>query len=288
MEAPASDHRTSVVTVSYWSGDPLRHMLGSLPPGTKTVIVNNAPEDALECLDGFDSPGPVTLINNAENTGFGAACNRGAQQVDSEFILFLNPDAVLTPGSMEALEEAADSFPNAVAFNPAMTDARGRPLFKRGSVLLPRRARRPRGGPSETTTVPVLNGAALFVRKSAFDAVGGFDERIFLYHEDDDLSLRLAEEVGDLMFVRQAQVTHQGGHSTARTPETAAFKAYHMGQSRVYAACKHRVPLARSRALLSALLQMLSPATFLSKRKRAKHRAFLTGVSTAIFKGTER
>ena len=285
MDACPSNPRTSVVTVSYWSGAHLRSMLSSLPCGTKTVIVNNAPEDTLDCLDGFESPGPVSLIKNAENAGFGAACNRGAHQIKSEFILFLNPDAELKKGCIEELERAADMFPAAVAFNPALSDDRGRPLFKRGSVLLPRNMRRPRGWPSETTKVPVLNGAAFFVRKFAFDQVGGFDDKIFLYHEDDDLSLRLAEQVGALMFVRHAEATHQAGHSTPRTAETAALKAYHMGRSRVYAARKHKVPFARTRAFLWALLQLLSPETLISRRRRAKQMAFLNGVSSVIFRG---
>ncbi|MEM6578914.1 MAG: glycosyltransferase family 2 protein, partial [Pseudomonadota bacterium] len=149
----------------------------------------------------------------------------------------------------------------------------------------PRSAYLARGWPEDTVKVPVLNGAAFFVRKAAFDSVGGFDERIFLYHEDDDLSLRLAQGVGDLMFVRTAEVTHQAGHSTVRSPETAALKAYHMGRSRVYATRKHEQPFAGTQAVLSALLQAINPVNLLSARKRSKQIAFLKGVLSAIREG---
>jgi GT2 family glycosyltransferase len=125
--------------------------------------------------------------------------------------------------------------------------------------------------------VPLLNGAAIFVRRDYFHDVGGFDEAIFLYHEDDDLSLRLRAAHGPLRHVHAASVTHAEGHSTVRSPATAAFKAYHMAQSAVYAMQKHGQQNAQLRIRLFALAQMLSPFTVLSRRKRAKNLGFLKG-----------
>jgi hypothetical protein len=83
------------------------------------------------------------------------------------------------------------------------------------------------------------------------------------------------------MFIRDAGVRHQEGRSTVRSAETAAFKAWHMGRSRVYAMRKHGIPLARTRAIASAVLQLLSPAAWFSRRRLAKQRAFLRGVLSA-------
>ena len=112
----------------------------------------------------------------------------------------------------------------------------------------------------------MLTGAALFVRRSDFEAVGGFDPAIFLYHEDDDLSRRLRAERGPIMFIRGAEVRHLSGHSTSRNPQTAAFKAWHMGRSRVYASRKHGRLLPFTSATVSALIQLLSPVTWSSRR----------------------
>ena len=54
-----------------------------------------------------------------------------------------------------------------------------------------------------------MGGAAIFLKKENFKKVGGFDEEIFLYHEDDDLSLRLKNEVGSLMYCPQAKIFHR-------------------------------------------------------------------------------
>ncbi len=273
--------RVTVIAVCYNSMAVLPAMLASIPAETPVVIVDNASTDGAALGQAVAARG-AKLIRNAENRGFGAACNQGAALAETEFLLFLNPDATLAPGALEALVAAAARHPNAVAMNPRIEEANGRPYFKRGSVLLPRSAWLDRGWPEADREVPVLSGAALFVRRADFAAVGGFDPAIFLYHEDDDLSLRLNAERGPLLFVREALARHQGGHSSVRSPKVAAFKARHMGRSRVYATRKHGRRWAGGRALASALRQLVSPLVLLSKRKRAKQLGFLIGILSAL------
>jgi GT2 family glycosyltransferase len=261
-------------------------MLASVPRGSTAIVVDNASREAAALADLAQAHG-AHLIRNDDNRGFGPACNIGAAKARTEFVLFLNPDARLGDGALEALVAAADAHPEAAAFNPAITDGKGRPYFKRGSVLLPASARLPAGWPAADREVPVLTGAAFFVRRAAFEAVGGFDPVIFLYHEDDDLALRLKTQVGPLMFVHGARVTHDAGNSTVRSPASAAFKAFHMGRSRVYAARKHHLPGAGRKALVSALVQLASPLTLLSARKRAKQLAFLRGVLDGLRRPTD-
>ncbi|WP_245770656.1 glycosyltransferase family 2 protein [Roseovarius azorensis] len=267
--------------MTYNSHNILPGMLASLPHGADcTVIDNNSTDHAalLNVVRQYDA----RLIRNNKNVGFGTACNIGAAHTETEFFLFLNPDARLEAGALEALVIAADTHRDAVAFNPAISGTNGRPYFKRGSVLLPKREKLPSGWPETDCRVPVLSGAALFVRRTAFEAVGGFDPAIFLYHEDDDLALRLRTQCGPLMFVRAARVMHDAGNSTTRSSQLAAFKAFHMGQSRIYALRKHKRTGAERKALISAFWQRVSPVALISARKRAKQTAFLRGVLGAM------
>lgn len=279
--APKPEHRVTVVTVAYNSLAVLPGMLASIPDGADCVIVDNASDDHATLAKLATKHG-AELIRNEDNRGFGTACNIGAARARTEFMLFLNPDARLQDGAIAALVDCADTNPDAVAFNPAISEANGKPYFKRGSVLLPKSRKLPPGWPTRDRDVPVLTGAAFFVRRAAFEAVGGFDPEIFLYHEDDDLALRLRAHCGALMFVRAARVMHDAGNSTVRSPKSAAFKAFHMGRSRVYATRKHHLPGAGRKALISAIGQLVSPLNVLSKRKRAKQMAFLRGVLTAL------
>lgn len=252
-------------------------MLASVPAGTPVVLVDNASSDRT-VLARLAQDATASVIRNDINRGFGAACNQGAAVAATEFLLFLNPDAALTPGALAAMEAAMDRHGGASAINPRILGQGGRPYFKHRSVLLPRRAHLQRGWPETDRQVPVLSGAALMVRKEAFEAVDGFDTRIFMYHEDDDLSIRLAETCGPLMAVTDAVVQHLEGRSTERSPESAALKAYAMGRSRVYAMRRHGRPLAFLRSLLVAVMQVSNPVTWRSRRSRAKAAAFLRGV----------
>ncbi len=265
-----------IVTVAYNSASVIGDMLASVPDSVQVVIVDNASTDADVLHTLADSHG-AQVITNESNRGFGAACNAGAAVGDSVYLFFLNPDAQMQPGTLDTLLAAARSHPHACAFSPRVLDRRGKPAFRHRSRLLAKSAHWTGPVPKADAEVPLLNGAAIFVARDKFTTVGGFDERIFLYHEDDDLSLRLKAQFGPIRHVQDAVVTHAEGHSTARTPATAAFKARHMAQSAIYAMRKHDRPFARTRIVVRALTQMLSPLNLFSARKRAKNMGFLRG-----------
>jgi N-acetylglucosaminyl-diphospho-decaprenol L-rhamnosyltransferase len=277
VEAPASTDLSSVtiVSVTFNSASIVSQLVSSIPRGVQVVLVDNGSRD-IEQLKALENEA-VTVIANHRNLGFGVACNIGARHAKTEYVFFVNPDARLSEQTVSALLDAAQRYPQASAFNPAILESNGRHYFKRSSTLLPRSHYMPRGWPARDSEVSVLSGAAIFVKRSIFEEIGGFDDQIFLYHEDDDLSLRL-RGVGPLMFIRGAVLTHIGGAGSARSPQVAALKAWHMGRSRVYTLRKHGFALPWWRSLGLALWQLLSPLVWFSARKRAKQLALLKGV----------
>ena len=136
----------------------------------------------------------------------------------------------------------------------------------------------------EDQQIATLHGSCILVARELFERVGGFDPGIFLYHEDDDLALRLAKH-GPLMQSRAAIVQHLQGRSSARSPENARFKAYHMARSRAYAYAKHGHTTAARDTLRQGLWGLLSPLNLLSSRKRAKAAGFLRGALSAMKDG---
>lgn len=273
--------RVSIVTVTYNSSRVLPDMLASTPTDTPVILVDNASNDRTALRELADRP-KVTLIECPVNIGFGPACNRGAEGVETEFLLFLNPDTRLAPDALDQLIAAADAHPEAVAFNPRFEDDAGHPAFKRSCHLLPRRRWMPKGTPDRDRTLIVLSGAALMVRRSAFEAIGGFDPAIFLFFEDDDLSLRLSR-LGSLRLVRAALVTHSGGAGSAPDPRIEAFKSWHFGWSRIYASRKHGRTGAYAKTLVRAIPRCLSPLALLSPGARAERWGYLCGVTAAQF-----
>ena len=270
--------RVGIVSVCYNSMSVLPSMLDSVPKNTPIVLVSNAGEKDDSPLTELATYYNANLIVNKTNKGFGVACNQGADVLNTELLLFINPDAVLRPKALDELLKAVDSFPEAVAFNPRIISSSGKAFFKRNSHLLPRSKKMARGWPKTDCEVSILSGAAFLVKRTIFKKSGGFDPEIFLYHEDDDLALRLSNEFGKLYFVYDALVMHMEGQSSERSPDIAALKAWHMGRSRVYATRKHNRPMPFARALFSALMQVFSLQVLFSSRKRAKHIAYLQGV----------
>ncbi|MEQ3709055.1 glycosyltransferase, partial [Tateyamaria sp.] len=111
----------TIITVSYNSMAVLPAMLKSVPKGTPVVVVDNASSDT-DPLKALTDEYGATLQLNEGNVGFGPACNQGAAKAETEFLLFLNPDAELQDGALDALLEAAKTYPDASGFNPRILD----------------------------------------------------------------------------------------------------------------------------------------------------------------------
>ncbi|MFK0337586.1 glycosyltransferase family 2 protein [Agrobacterium sp. 16-172Ci] len=272
----------TVISVCYRSEDVVREMIASVPELTPVILVDNGGNSRLH---NFPENRNIRVIKLDKNEGFGRGCNAGAQAATTPWLLFLNPDARLTKGAIEALLIAAERYPAASAFNPRIANSDSTPYFKRRSWLLTRRQYMPRGWPAQDGPVFTLSGAAIFVSRAIFDDSKGFDPNIFLYHEDDDLSLRLAK-IGPLMFIRDALIVHTSGHSSGRSPEIARFKAYHMARSRIYTGKKHKRPFPFLSTLCQAVFLFLSPAMLFSPRRRAKALGFFQGIISTYRKAT--
>ena len=267
----------SVVSVCYKSDSVIDDMVHSIPDECPIIVIDNGNMTRFGALPTGRN---IEVFPLDENIGFGPGCNEGAKRVTTSWILFLNPDVRLNTDTIDQLVEAAKKYPLASAFNPRIMNSDGSPYFKRRSYLLPKHEYMKRGWPVDDCELPILSGAAILVSKSKFDEVGGFDPNIFLYHEDDDLSLRL-RKLGPLMFVRKASITHAGGRSSERSPEIAYFKAYHLAQSRIYVGKKHSRPYPTIFAILQVAYQLILPITYFSPRRLQKTKGYLFGILKA-------
>jgi N-acetylglucosaminyl-diphospho-decaprenol L-rhamnosyltransferase len=251
-----------VVTVTYSPGRHLDRFLASLALATDrpvTVVMadngstDGAPEQAEKRYPN------VHLLRTGSNLGYGSAVNRGAEQISdaecSEFFIVANPDVQWGPRSIDILLEAAQRWPRAGALGPLVRDpdgsvypsARHQPSLVRGgmhAVVGPfwksnpwtAAYRQDRQEPSERE-VGWLSGSCLLMRRAAFDAVGGFDERYFMYMEDVDLGDRIAQAGWQNVYVPSAEILHHKGHATGRDP--ARNLAAHHVSTYIYLADKH-------------------------------------------------
>ncbi len=227
MEASLS--RVTIVTVTWASQDAMRGFLAALPPGVATIVVDNASPDGTVAAVRAARPDAV-VVENAVNLGFGAGCNRGLDRVATEFALLANPDARLTAAAIAGLVAAAEANPEARLVAPLILDGAGRPVRSWNASQL-RRGRMPgrRDGepwPEGAFCADYASGACLLLRPA-----GGlrFDERFFLFYEDDDICLR----AGGVLVDPAIGVAHEGGRSSGGSARVTWRKAWHMAWSRL-------------------------------------------------------
>jgi GT2 family glycosyltransferase len=211
---PAPD-ALAVVIVSHDSAAHLQALL-------EAVLAQLGPHDELIVVDNASSDGSAELAERAgvdtlaepRNLGFGAGCHAGAGATSAPLLLFLNPDSRPEPGCLQALRDAAAARPDWGAWQAA--------------VLLPDGAINTDGGvvhysgigwagdcgkPASSMAatpyeIAFPSGAALVVRRSVWDELGGLEPSYFLYSEDLDLGLRMWLAGHLVGIVPSARVIH--------------------------------------------------------------------------------
>ncbi len=231
--------RVTVVVVTFNSAHCLPELGQSLSLCPHVVVVDNGSDDCCAALAPNYLP-QARVLSLPCNVGFGAANNRALAQVTTPFALLLNPDCELSPDALAALMTAADADPLAAVLAPQLTSAQGRLDV---NYRWPHLLWSSRGGAAEgPACVGFVCGAAMLCRMAAFEGVGFFDERFFLYYEDDDLCLRLFQAQRPMVVIPHIKAIHRSrGSVRGRSPWRSEYlRGYHHAQSKLIFTAKHQ------------------------------------------------
>ena len=198
------------------------------------VLVDNGSTDGSVALARRELPA-VRVVELGENLGFGRALNRAVAEVPGGPVILLNNDAVPEPRFVEAL---LDGFGNGVdSVAGVLLQERAPELIDSAGVVADTTLMgfdylhgEPAGAAASAAAPLGPTGGAALYRREAFEAAGGFDERIFLYYEDLDLALRLAGRGGRCRLAPEARALHAYSASLgAASPEKYARTGWSRG-----------------------------------------------------------
>jgi N-acetylglucosaminyl-diphospho-decaprenol L-rhamnosyltransferase len=240
VTAPA----VTAIVVNFEAGDLLTGCVQSLEAAgvDEIIVVDNASADG--SVEHLCAAGTTAeIITAPANRGYGAGINLGARHASSPVLLACNADLVVAADVLEPLltdlranpdvsavgprilTNEGDVYPSARSF-PSLAESAGhafvglfsqRNKWTRSYKHLDQDLR-PEAAAGGMTEVDWVSGACVAIRREAFNAVGGFDERYFMYLEDVDLCWRLRRAGWRIVYEPGAVVTHVQGVSTRRRP----------------------------------------------------------------------
>jgi GT2 family glycosyltransferase len=213
----------SVIVVNYNGADALAWCLEALTADTgeasaEVLVVDNASSDGSDSIaeaaaERHDS---VRLLRSPTNRGYAGAVNLGLAEARGTYVAVLNMDVVVSPGWLDPLVSFLEATPAAGAVcplivlesDPGRINAAGQDVHVTGlgfNRLLEQPRERAGAAPSQ---VSGLHGAAFLVRREDLEAIGGWDESGFLYHEDVELSWLLRLAGREIYCVPASTVSH--------------------------------------------------------------------------------
>jgi GT2 family glycosyltransferase len=248
-----------VIVVNFNAGEAVVHCIESVlaqsEPVAVTVIDNASTDGSVEAVSRLcEGRDDVRLVRNDGNPGFAPAVNQAVGSEPRNYLLILNPDCEMEPGSLSALCNALDGDPLAGLAGPMVTDAQGRParamlrrfpspwnsflsfsglwrLGQRSPAFQGVEIRVPES--AGVTVAEAVSGACMLVRKQTFLDLGGMDEAYRLHCEDLDLMYRLRQNGHRCLFVPGARVVHRQGLSSSSRPAWVHWQK-HRGMQRFF------------------------------------------------------
>jgi N-acetylglucosaminyl-diphospho-decaprenol L-rhamnosyltransferase len=258
MRKPSLD----IVIVNWNTGKQLEECIDSIKNAhcinlmlNSIVIVDNASSDDSMINLRRETTLPIKIIDNLENLGFGAACNQGARNCSSDYILFLNPDTLLYSDSLSVpisfmekpqnrtvgicsikLMGETDVQRNCARFpTPRILIGYSLGINKLFPKTIPSHLMSEFDHESSREVDQVI-GAFFLIRRQLFEELNGFDEKFFVYFEEVDLSYRAKQKGWSSFYCAEATAFHKGGGSSS---QVKALRLFYSLRSRIIYSFKH-------------------------------------------------
>jgi GT2 family glycosyltransferase len=282
----SGEPKVAIVIPTWNSAALLPRLLDSIAAQAEPIellAVDNGSEDGtVELL----AERGIAYVTRGENTGFAAAVDFGAERTAAPYVLPLNADTELAPGSVAALRAALEADPGLGGVAPRIlqTEGEGRDaeaarVYSVGQALT-RDGRAVELGAGEAQgpearrggEVFGVCGAACLLRRELFAELGGYDRSFFSFYEDVDLNVRARIAGWRFAYVPEAVVWHLGNASwMAEAPRPGAWNARLVARNRLVTQARF-MPLAALPRILA-----VEAGALLRAARQGRLRATLRG-----------
>ena len=289
------DHKylPEVVVITHNSKPHIEACLDSIIScGAQAVVVDNGSQDGTVGLVGTKYP-YVTLVKNEVNLGYASAVNAGCLMTRSRHVVISNADIVFSPDSIQQLCDYLDQHPATGVAGPQLVYPDGSWQESYGRVLSlwemfarliglqsiynwSRRLLWPIRIDRRPKAVGYIVGAAMAIRREAFDICNGWDEAFHFYVEDVDFCERVRRAGFAVHFVPDARVVHIGGGSSSRVDNSGRFTQIWSDSVMMFIRNKYSKPLAALYMRMQALhfRKLALACSFLRIVARRKSRSY--------------
>jgi GT2 family glycosyltransferase len=195
----------TVLIVTFKSGESIHRCVDLIPKKYPILVIENSADNFFksDLENKYDN---VECILAGENLGFGKASNIGLNLVKSKYAFLINPDTLLTSNTIEQLIHYSQKINDFALLSPVMEDAEVKNYHIYKKKLLPINK-------SEYLEVDFIKGFAMFFNMSRFKSIGFFDEKIFIYWDEDDLCKRVRNLNQKIYVIFSSKIIHAGGQS---------------------------------------------------------------------------
>jgi GT2 family glycosyltransferase len=195
----------TLLIVTFKSGESIHRCIDLIPKKYPILVIENSADNFFKS-DLEKKYNNVKCILTGENLGFGKANNIGLNLVQSKYTFLINPDVLLTSNTTEQLIYYSQKIKDFTLLAPVLNNLEDKNYSIHKKKL-------PTVNKSEYLEVDSIRGFAMFFNMSKFKSIGFFDEKIFIYFEEDDLCRRVRNLNQKIYLIFSSKVVHKGGQS---------------------------------------------------------------------------
>tara|TARA_Y100000816_G_scaffold137308_1_gene97122 strand:+ start:1226 stop:2083 length:858 start_codon:yes stop_codon:yes gene_type:complete len=266
----------TVIFVSFHSGDIIEKSIATINQNIPIIVVENSRDFSFkESLEKKYSN--IEVIIPDENLGNGAGINHGIKNIKTKYAFYLDVDTALFPDTIKNLITAAKEIKNFSILAPVINNFE----YKNDCYLNSSKNKK-------YPTMRFVTGCALFFEKKLFDEIGFFDEKIFLYFEENDFYERCLKKEKSIFLIKNSKINHKGNSSVKDIfkEEIEINRNWHLMWSTFYFYKKHFGKFTAYKKVLpkffSAFFNILFFAIINNRKKRKIYSARFSGIFNSI------